>query len=54
MKQLIPAHHRVLPTEPLECGFLGVDLPRLQPTLAEVLDLERERLDASDEPSELT
>src|SRR6266550_469098 len=43
-----------LAAEPLECAFLGVDLRRLQPALAQVSDLERERLDLPDEPSELT
>ena len=43
-----------VPTEPLACVFLGVDLRRLQAILPEVLELERERLDLPDEPSELT
>ncbi len=43
-----------LAAEPLECAFLGVDLRRLQPALAQVSDLKRERLDLPDEPSELT
>jgi hypothetical protein len=45
---------RALPTEPLECAFLGVDLRRLQPTLLELVELARKRLDLADEPSELT
>jgi hypothetical protein len=45
---------RELPTEPLECAFLGVDLRRLQPTLLELVELARKRLDLADEPSELT
>jgi hypothetical protein len=42
---------RELPTEPLECVFLGVDLRRLQPTLMELVGLARERLDLAGEPS---
>ena len=43
-----------LPTEPLECAFLGVDLRRLQPTLLGLVALARKRLDLADEPSEAT
>src|SRR5262249_52423509 len=37
-----------------ECAFLGVDLRRLQPTLLELVELARKRLDLADEPSEFT